>query len=135
MIILIFQALYGKRFAQKCEKNDKKCRTLKENTELAQIIDSDVKEINYAGSNLAFFPIEVFNHFLNMEKLDLHGHKIKTIRRDAFKNASKLRYLDLGSNNLDSLKNISFGMAKQLETLIVSSNYLTSIEPTAFDGL
>lgn len=100
--------------------------------------DGDVLELNFIESELSYVPSEIFQTFENLEKLNLHGVRLKNFNVNStfsFQNASKLEILDAGDNELTALYANDFAGANRLRELNLDNGNIKNVSEDAFNGL
>lgn len=93
-----------------------------------------IVKIYLCGKDLLDIPPNI-GKLKNLEILNLHCNKIKTIKSDAFKGLSKLQKLYLHYNQIEAIESNAFNGLSNLQTLSLYNNQLTTISNGAFEGL
>lgn len=87
------------------------------------------------ASRLTILPQAIFNHFPNLQELQLNSVGITALSPDRFENASSLLNLHLRNNLLHVLQSKLFAKATKLEVIDLANNRIETIEDNAFNDL
>lgn len=94
-----------------------------------------VKEIKFINCSFLNLPINIFNTYPRITKMNAGKSDLVFIKKNTFQSAKALIRLDLSFNNLKNLSEGIFIGAVVLEDLNLSNNYISIIEVKALQSL
>lgn len=96
---------------------------------------TDVLLLNItSASEVTEMPSGIFQHFVNLEQLEL-SIGIKVLNSHDFESAAHLQILILQQNQIEILPRAVFITANTLQEIVLSNNKISMIADFAFDGL
>ena len=78
---------------------------------------SRILVLNFANNNLTQIPFNIFEKFLNLEKLDISNNEITGLPAGIFDNLVKLKVLNVANNKFNTVPKNTFERLVNLEVL------------------
>jgi hypothetical protein len=99
--------------------------------------NADVVTIEFAWdtSNLTYLPFGYLKSFPNLKHLNTGRTNLKSLRPEAFQNATSLAVFNSYNNQIQTLEARVFAGAPNLEEINLSSNLIQTIDEAAFSNL
>jgi len=95
----------------------------------------NLNKIDLSRNKIKIIPNNIFKKLNNLKFLKLDENEIEDIRPDSFYGLHNLSKLVLGINNLKKISKEYFSHLLNLKSLDISANYLTDIPPHVFRSM
>ena len=97
--------------------------------------DSDVVEVNFKNCKTQRFSNAIFEHFSNLENLNIVSSSLNYLTQGVFNGAGRLRKLNIKGNNIKAITYYVFEGAGGLNVLKMENNNIEFLSTEAFKGL